>query len=578
MTVLAEVWTSPVEEPGRIRRIWDAPPWKHTVVLALLLVILVPVVGTGASFLSDEGAAIIQGRSLSSGQGWIVPHPMPEIDADGRFYPLVNSERGTRGFAPLAKHPAYAVLVAGADLLGGVAAMVLLSIAGVVASAGLAGALAGRLDQVLARPAIWAVGVASPLFFDGFLVMGHTLGAALAAGAVLCAVVAISARRPVVALAVAPCIGGAVLLRSEAVLFAGALAVVAVTIALRGRARTPALLVAGASVVASVTARLAETAWLAAVVGSAPPAVKMPVPVGGEGFLEGRIDSLFITWLLPDYRSTQPFTLLMLGMVTALAVTALASRSSPLHRVRVLVPAGLAALAALAAFLAAPATVVPGLLVAFPLMTAGLLVLRRPLLREEGAALVLGTFLLFAVAVIMTQYRSGGTGEWGGRYFALGIPIVVPVLLLALHRQGRMLDRITRRGVAAALVVCSVTLATMALSSVRSSHQHWSRFQTAIRQAQDVAGPGRPVITTWSAAPRFAWSVFDRSPWLLARPADLEGLRGSLAGLGVDRFVYVTVDLEADRSRLAGLDVVWTGGPHDGGRRIVVLAESGRLN
>lgn len=572
MTALAEVSTVPAGSPGIVRRFWDAPPWKHTVALALLLIALVPVVGTSSSFLSDEGAAIIQGRSLASGEGWIVPHPMPEVDPDGRFYPLVNSERGRHGFAPLAKHPAYAVLVAGALRLGGVTAAVLLSVAGVVVSAALAGALGGRLDRALSRPAVWAVGLASPLFFDGFLVMGHTLGAALAAGAALFAVIAITERRPRTALAVAPCVAGAVLIRSEAVLFAAALAVVAAAIAVRARPRTSAVVVAGAAVAAALTARLVEVAWLADIVGTTPPAVKVPAPVGVSGFMQGRIDGLLVTGLLPDYRSGQPFTVLMLAMVALLAVAALRLRSSPLHRAGVLAPAGLAAVAAMAAFAVAPATVVPGLLVAFPLMTAGLLILRRPLFRDQGASLAMGTFALFAAGVVMTQYRSGGTGEWGGRYFALGIPLVVPVLLLALHRQGRMIGRLTRRGTAAALVLCSVTLATSALLSVRSSHQYWSRFEAAVGRAQAVAGPGRPVVTTWSAGPRYAWRIFDRAPWLLAEPGDLHGLRASLAGLGVDRFVFVTSNFEADRRHLAGLEVVWADGALEGGRRIVVLA------
>lgn len=574
MTALAEVSTAPARSPGIVRRFWDAPPWKHTVALALLLVALVPLVGTSSSFLSDEGAAIIQGRSLASGEGWIVPHPMPEVDPDGRYYPLVNSERGRHGFAPLAKHPAYSVLVAGALRLGGVAAAVLLSVAGVVVSAALAGALAGRLDRALSRPAIWAVGLASPLFFDGFLVMGHTLGAALAAGATLVAVIAVTERRPAAALAVGPCVAGAVLIRSEAVLFAAALAIVAAAIAVRARPRTPALVVAGAAVAGAVTARLLEAAWLASIVGAAPPAMKMPAPVRGSGFLEGRVDGLLVTWLLPDYRSGQPFTVLMLAMVALVAVTAIRLRSAPLHGAGVLAPAGLAALAAVVAFAVTPATVVPGLLVAFPLMTAGLLLVRRPLFRDQGAALALGTFLLFAAAVIMTQYRSGGTGEWGGRYFALGIPVVVPALLLALHRQGHMIGRSTRRGLAAALVVCSATLATTALLSVRSSHQYWSGFEAAVGRAQGVAGAGRPVVTTWSAAPRYAWGVFDRRPWLWAEPGELERLRASLAGLGVDRFVFVTSDLEADRRHLAGLEVVWADETLGDGRRIVVLARA----
>jgi hypothetical protein len=412
------------------------------------------------------------------------------------------------------------------------------------------------------------------LLFDGFLVMGHTLGAAFAAGAVLCGVRAIEERRPGVALGVGPCIGGAVLVRSEALLFAGALAAVALVVAVRARARGPALLVAGAAAVAAAGARVGETAWIARIVGDVVPMMKAPAPVAADGFLRGRVDSFTITWLLPDYEGSQPLSLLLLAVMTGLVLGAVSSRLCPARRARVLVPAAVSGCAAIAAVVSAPASVVPGLLVAFPLMGAGLAVVRRGLFRDVGAALLAATAALFAAGVVATQYSTGGTGEWGGRYFALAVPVIVPVLVLALHRQGLVLERATRRGALAALVLCSVALTTMAVFSLRSSHRKWHGFVGAVERAQDIAGPGRPVVTTWSAAPRFSWPIFDRSPWLLAERAEVEGTRDALADRGIDRFVFVTVDVAADRDLLTGLEVIWADGPLDGGRRILVVKES----
>jgi hypothetical protein len=31
--------------------------------------------------------AILQAKSLSAGGGWVVEHPLPQVDAEGRFYP-----------------------------------------------------------------------------------------------------------------------------------------------------------------------------------------------------------------------------------------------------------------------------------------------------------------------------------------------------------------------------------------------------------------------------------------------------------------------------------------------------------
>lgn len=556
------------------RRLWDAPPWAHLLGLALVLLAMVPVVGTNASFSSDEGAAIIQARSLASGDGWIVPHPMPEVDPEGRMYPLVSAERGSNGFVPLAKHPVSSLLLAGAGWLAGVPGMVLLSVAGTVAAAGLAAALAARLDPVLSRATVWVVGLASPLFFDSFLVMGHTLAAALATGATLCAVRAIVDRRPATALAVFPFVGGAVFLRTEAVLFALSLATVAVVVALRARARLHGCMVAGAALVAVAVTRYVEAAWFARIIGDAPAAMRVPAPIGAEGFLQGRLESFVITWLLPDYDASPVRVVLLLAMVAGVVAAALEARREPSTPRRVLAPAAFAVWAAVAAVVVGPAAVVPGLLVAFPVLTAGLLVLRRPLFRDVGAVLAMATSAVFALGVAATQYSTGGTGEWGGRYFALAIPVVVPVILLGLHRHARGMERVARRGAAGALVLCSVALTVTALLSLRASHGEVAGLVASITRAEEVAGPGRPVVTTWQAAARYSWAIFDRNPWLLVEPADIDELRESLARVGTDRFVFVTVDPDVDRRHLEGLDVVWAHEDADGRVRVLVMQRS----
>ena len=227
----------PVPEPGsstdpeaqsRLRRAWAAPLWAHLLALALVLAAAAAVVGTDASFSADEGAAITQARSLADGGGWIVEHPVPEVDPDGDLYPLELSARGSKGVAPFAKHPFYALVLAGAEKVGGSSAMVALSLLGTLVAAAVAAALANHLGgSTLARPALWAVGLGSPLFFDGNIVIAHTLGAAAAGAAVLAALLALDRRRPALAVLVAPLVVVAVLLRTEALLFGLALAAAA---------------------------------------------------------------------------------------------------------------------------------------------------------------------------------------------------------------------------------------------------------------------------------------------------------------------------------------------------------------
>lgn len=547
--------------PPKWAQAWRLPLRAHLAALGAVLLALLPLVGTGASFSADEGAAIVQARSLSEGRGWVVEHPLPEVDPDGRHYPLELSARGPKGTAPFAKHPLYAVLLAGADRLGGVTAMVALSLAGTVAAAGVAAALAAHLGPGLARPALWATGLGSPLLFDGYLVIAHTLGAACAAGAVLLAVRAIERRSVPAVVGVAACMVAAVSLRTEAVLLAAALAAVAAVVgAAQTRVRRPALAVAVAAAGAGVAARVGEAVWARQLVGGTPTSssVLRPEP----GFVDGRIQSLVLTWLRPSYGGPPLVDVALVAMVAALALAAYFARRRPDDRTGMRLCATVAGAAAVLALVSAPTTVVPGLLVAFPVMGTGLLLLRRRSLQPVAAQVMLGTFGLFAVAVIATQYSTGGSGEWGGRYFAIGLPVVVPVLLVGLRDHGRAL--------VAALAVCSVAVTGMGVLSLRATHRFTADLVTSVDAA--APGPGPVLLTTAEALPRLAWSTVGRQRWLLAEPSELPALVDRLGGAGVRQVTFVTNDLAHDSPHLGGAEVVTADGRADGrGWQILVL-------
>ena len=463
MTLVADP-TAPAPEQSRSRR----PLVLHLAALALVLLALVPVLGTGASFSADEGAAIVQARSLSRGDGWIVEHPAPAVDPAGVHYPLENSDQGTRGAAPYAKHPLYPALLAVADRVGGVTAMVLLSLAGTVAAAGLAALLARALDPALARPTLWVVGLASPLFFDGFLVIGHTLGAALAAGAVLLALRALDRRTVPAALAVAPAVAAGVLLRTEFLLFAIALAAAVLVVGLVARRPAFAVLTSAVTVVAAGAARMGERAWTARIIGpSVRGAVSASLPGGG---VPGRVRGFVLTWLTPGYGGSNPVDLALLAMLGAVVLAACVLRRRPHDEAAVIVLSVAGIAAAALALMAGPSNVVPGLLVAFPPAAAGLVLVRRGTVATAGARLGLGVAALFSLAVVATQYQRGGSGEWGGRYFALALPVAVPILLLALRDGSRHLAPRARRVAGVSLLGCMVAMSVMAVGSLRAAH------------------------------------------------------------------------------------------------------------
>lgn len=549
-------------QPGGspMRRLWMLPVPAHLLALALILLALVPVIGTSSSFSADEGAAIIQARSLSRGDGWVVEHPVPEADPTGASYPLEFSERGPAGVAPFAKHPLYALLLAGADRLGGVTAMVALSLLGTLAAAGLAAALGSRMGPGLARPALWAAGLGSPLLFDGYVVIAHTLGAACAAAAVLAAVVAFERRRPALALAVAPFLAVAVLMRTEAVFFGLGLAAAAAVAGLRRPARAVAAVVALNAVAATALARLGEDMWIRHLLGGPVEGTGAAVVRETSGFLAGRIDAFLITWVRPSYQAPPLANLLLLTMVVAVAVAAFALRRGADPR-RVRFASGVAALTAVGAVAVAPRNLVPGLLVACPLLVAGLVLLdRRSLSKSPAAGLAVVSAGVFALGVLATQYETGGSGEWGGRYFALAVPVAIPALLLAVRRHGSRL-------LASGLVVCSLALAVMAVGGIRNTH----RFSAGLTAAVAEAATGeRPVlVTTAPSMPRTAWATFDDQRWLLASAAELGALAERLRAAGIERFTFVARN-DTDVRRLGDGYRVETSTTY-GGWRIAVL-------
>jgi hypothetical protein len=528
-------------KPGILRRLWGAPAGAHVAALALVLIALLPVIGTDASFSADEGAAIVQAQSLAQGRGWIVEHPLPEVDPDTRYHPIELSAKGPDGIAPFAKHPLYALAMAAAGELGGVTAMVLLSLLGTTVAAAATAALAGRLHPSLSRPAVWTVGLASPLLFDGYLVIAHAMGAAVVSLTALAAVTAFERRSARLALLAAPLLVAAVLLRTEATLLAVALACVAAVLAARHRTlRRPGLVLAAGALGAAAAGRLIERVWAGAIVGGT---VSVSGPGGAEpfGFVEGRIHAAVLTWLRPSYDGPAALDAALLVMLAGIALGAFVGRRRPQDRAGIVLGSVLAVSGALTGVLLVPKNLVPGLLVAFPLAAAGLFLVTRRTVETTTAQLLLGTFALFSVAVLATQYAVGGTAEWGGRYFAIGLPLVVPVALLALRQAAARIGPDAARPAAAALVACSLMMGVMSVASVRATHRFTATLMTQIDSAGQAQGVDRPVmVATQGAIPRLAWKTYDRQRWLLVPPADLAGVMARLRDHGVARVTLVT--------------------------------------
>lgn len=519
----------------------------HVAGLALLLLVLVPLLGGDGLFSADEGAAAAQTRLLSEDRGWGLDHPLPALDPEGENFALefsspVPRADGGLAAAPFAKHPAYPVLLSPFNDLGGLRAMTLTSVLGTIAAAAAAGLLVRRLAPGLEWLAVWATGLATPLFVDSWILIAHTLGAALVAAATLGVIRADETRRPAALVTAGVAMVGAVLLRNEATLFGVALAVTAVTVGVWGRRRW--LAVGGGVVLAATVIGYLVDGVLADLVTGGDNGT-FQAGVGGTGFLEGRILGALLTLLTPSYGALGLPDMLLVLSVGALAGAVVVARRRPEDIAGIRLFAAVAALAAVGRAFLVP-DVVPGLFVAAPALTAGLAAVSRRSLGTTTARVLAGTSALFFGAVLATQYASGGSGEWGGRYFALALPLLVPLAIAALRDVATGLRAEALRPLVAAFLVVALASALMGGRALRGSEERNGAVVDGIAEAAaELEDP--VVVSTAGAAPRFAWEqVVAGGDWLLL---PIEQLAGRLTELRADGRDVVLATSEPDEAR-----------------------------
>ena len=513
------------------------PVWTHLVALALVLLALVPVVGANASFTGDEGAAIIQARMLADGEGWLVPNKLARVDPKREAFGLAQSDTGSKGVAPFAKHPAYPVLLAAADRVGGVAAMVVLSIVGTLVAAALAGWLAKRIDPVLQRPSIWVTGLASPLLFDGYTVIAHSLGAALCAGAALLLLRFLEKHHVRAALGTLFCLAAACALRNEALVFAGALAIVTGAVGL-SRRNWRLLFFAGSVAVTAAVVQLLDAYVLERIVGSRGGAFSPPSS-GKLSFFEARWLGFWSTWLRPSRLAGTSKGDVLLVMVLAMGLAAaLIVRRRPSDINGLVVMTGAGAIAAVARLIVAPIDLVPGLLLAFPLVWVGICLWDRGAVASHTTRILTAIVVLFALGVLALQYPVGGFLEWGGRYFALALPLAVPLVLHVLHRRRAQLGTDARRVVLTGLAVVTAATLVLAVASLRGYHQ---RFGALVDDVQASTRGHEPVIVTSEPlVARLAWRSYRQQRWLLTNDHTLKRWAARLRASGVERLTLVS--------------------------------------
>jgi len=499
-------------------------------VLALVLAVILPVVGPFGSVSVDEGAAAYQALNLERNRGWGFEPPIKSIPEDLLAFPISRSEEVADGWAPYARHPLYALILAGSVRAAGATGMVLVSLIGLITAAVGAARLGARLSgRRAAIASLWLAGAGGPLLFDGYLLIAHTLGAALTVWALLLCSSSLSRRGSSAhahALGATACLLVGVLLRAEVAIVGLALAFVLVWSGLRARSSRH-YAVAALAALAVVAGLLIERAWRGAIgVGTA--------AVGGPS--RGAMDDP-VAWLLARGDAVRASVLeagpgragsMLLASVMLLGLGAALSRVGA-HRWWILLACGSALLLVAIRSLGSPPDLIPGLLPASPvLFVAAVLGPGRTSLNRDGL-LVAGVVVLSFAGIALLQYPEGGAVEWGGRYFAVLLPaasaLSVHALLSALHPRELRSLLPPAAAVASSIVLSLLSVATLRTVNVRADGILQEIGERASdTRLQSAPSDRRPVIiTTEFAPPRLDWRRYDEHRWVWMGPGVPQG-------------------------------------------------------
>lgn len=511
----------------------------HAGALLLVLLVVSPFATAHGIFHADEGAVLAEARLLHESGSWTAANPQPDLDPEMEALPLELSDRFEGGrWAPFLKHPLYPPIIGLLYGLGPVG-WVLPSIVGTVVAAVGSGILAGRLRAGAEPYGLWAAGLATPLLFQSYVVQAHTLAAGAAALAAVAADRALGSdgrvRVGAVAGASAAVLVG-VLLRTES-LFIGL--AIGAALALASRLRPSAIVAAGAiGLVAVATWRLEPRLLVPAIEGR----TSLGGILAGRAVIESGGDpvgAFQLTVLDASFGGRRSALLGAVGTLAAL-VTALAARRG----LRLVVLAGAVATLLAFAVRAGDGGLIPGLLPCTPLLV-GLVGLDRDSLRNRTASFLLVAAVLYAGAITLTQYNNGGGATWGGRFFAAGLPLVVPLAVVGWMTLVELLDAVAGRVVRCSMAGAVALLAILAVGSMRDHRSLFEGIVDDVLDARTVEGGTAPVLATTGIPPRFAWEHVEDGVWLTVEPDSLPRYLERLRERG-GPVVLVTFDPDLD--------------------------------
>lgn len=436
--------------------------WINAAVLLIALIALVPLIYNGSIFMPDEAVYLKQAEALSDGR-WSSPYKATDVDPEGILAPLTDGGFVDGRVVHYHRHVLYPILLAPAFAIAGPVGAMALSVLGTWVAAVGAAFVARGIRRPLGVGALWLTGLGSPLLFDAYQVVGHSIAAALAGIAFLGVTRAVrggSLRHLWYAL---PAVAAVVALRTEGAVFAVALAGAAGLVAIGWRpfARFSWRDVAiSASVVASAAlAYLLDSRAATALV----PATSLATDrIGGPAI--DPVRGAWVTLLQPFNGGWQNVTVAIPLVVGFAWLAAIVLRARPAHPLLPLASLGVVTVAALTTFID-PTFLVSGFFSAFPFAVMGIVWLRKRDFGSPAVTMAVATCLAATCGVLITNYGVGGATEWGGRFLHLLLPVFIPLVILGFSNAAAILPRASLKWALGAVVVTTLCFSWASLNA-----------------------------------------------------------------------------------------------------------------
>jgi hypothetical protein len=327
------------------------------------------------------------------------------------------------------------------------------------------------------------------------------------------------------------------MLRSE-----GAIAVIGLAVGVAVIRRSRWSLIVAAGLVGAAVGGVVLDRWFQELIVGVPGVVPSNTLTTG---LQGRWDGFYTTWLSTSSGTRESSGTLLWVALGIVAIAAILRRSGRINDLAFAGAMGVLVAAYGVQFLVRPDVLVPGLLVTVPVLwTMAWFVDRRVLANEWDILVVSG--VLGVAGILATQYSIGGGVEWGGRYFAVLLPLGVSVVVSgSLTSLRRATPRRPARSVAlAASAMVTLLLCAMAFTTLRQGHRWADQLAEGISAGAVLAGPTpvteRPIVMTSNRLlPQLLHEDVDTYDWISADADAIPGFAAQLSDAGADRAVLV---------------------------------------